>query len=134
MQITIETIAFPCNYVFMKCETPFTENSEKLLNLFKALGDKNRLNIFKHFCRSSQDGTNEKSVNDVKGCCDIDLSVVSRHLASLKKAGVLNAKKEGKNVFYSLNAKEIAKTLRELADSIENCCADESSNNSKEES
>ena len=106
----------------MKCDQKFNENSEKLLNLFKALGDKNRLNIFKFFCRCSSAGTQEKSVNDVKTCCDVDLSVVSRHLAALKKAGVLNAKKEGKHVFYSLNAKEIAKTLRELADSIENCC------------
>lgn len=127
----IAIIACSCNYVKMKRETTLKENSEKLLNLFKALGDKNRLNIFKHFCRSSRSGTTENSVNDVKGCCDIDLSVVSRHLAALKNAGVLNAKKEGKNVFYSLNAKEIAKTLRELADSIEECCPEK--NNKPEE-
>ena len=106
----------------MKCEITYKENSEKIQNLFKVLGDKNRFNIFKYFCRCSSSGTTENSVNDVKSCCDIDLSVVSRHLDALKKAGVLSAKKEGKNVFYSLNAKEIAKTLRELADSIENCC------------
>jgi ArsR family transcriptional regulator len=112
----------------MKCDTNFNVNSEKLLNLFKALGDKNRLNIFKYFCNCSDKGTNQNSVNDVKSCCDVDLSVVSRHLAALKKAGVLSAKKEGKNVFYSLNAKDIAKTLRELADSIENCCPDNQDN------
>jgi ArsR family transcriptional regulator, arsenate/arsenite/antimonite-responsive transcriptional repressor len=108
----------------MKCEIKTKTNTEKLLTLFKALGDKNRLNIFKHFCNCSLLGTKENSVNDVKECCDVDLSVISRHLAALKNAGVLNAKKEGKNVFYSLNGKEIAKTLRELADSIENCCPD----------
>ncbi|MBF0446538.1 MAG: helix-turn-helix transcriptional regulator [Magnetococcales bacterium] len=112
----------------MKCETNFIENSEKLLKLFKALGDKSRLNIFKYFCQCSLDGTQENSVNNIKSCCDIDLSVVSRHLAALKKAGVLNAKKEGKNVFYSLNAKGIATTLRELADSIESCCSDNTKN------
>ena len=117
----------------MKCKPTFNENSEVLLNLFKALGDKNRLNIFKYFCNSSLIGTQENSVNDIKNCCDIDLSVVSRHLAAMKQAGLLNAKKEGKNVFYSLNAKWIASTLRELADSVENCCP--SSNNfSQEES
>lgn len=107
----------------MKCKQIFKGKSESFLNLFKALSDRNRLNIFEYFCRCHQEGNLENSVKDVKSCCDIDLSVVSRHLASLKQAGVLNAKKEGKNVFYSLNAKEVAATLRELADSIEQCCS-----------
>jgi len=133
MQVSVDSYAYSCKYKQMECETTFKVNSEKLLNLFKALGDRNRLNIFKYFCRCSLAGTKENSVNEVRSCCDVDLSVVSRHLAALKKAGVLNAKKEGKNVFYSLNAKEIAKTLRELADSLENCCPDKI-NNPKEES
>ena len=78
-------------------------------------------------------GSTKSSVNDVKSCCDIDLSVVSRHLAVLKKAGVLSAKKEGKNVFYSLDGKSIASTLRDLADSIESCCSNET-NNTEEKS
>ena len=122
MQVFLDSYAYSCKYRLMKCETRFKANSEKLLTLFKALGDKNRLNIFKYFCSCSLEGTKENSVNQVQECCDVDLSVISRHLAALKNAGVLNAKKKGKNVLYSLNAKEIALTLRELADSIEQCC------------
>ncbi len=132
MQLLLDSFANTCKYVNMKCEITYKENSEKLQTLFKALGDKNRFNIFKYLCRCSLAGTKENSVNDVKSCCDIDLSVVSRHLAALKNAGVLSAKKEGKNVFYSLNAKEIAKTLRELADSIENCCQETTETNQEE--
>lgn len=133
MQIRLDSIAYICNYNQMKCKPTIFENSEEHLGLFKALGDKNRLNIFKYFCNCSLNGTQENSVNDIKTCCDIDLSVVSRHLAAMKQAGLLNAKKEGKNVFYSLNSKWIASTLRELADSVENCCAS-NNNNSQEES
>lgn len=108
----------------MKCKSKFSLNDDELVNLFKALGDKNRLSIFKHLCDCTLNGTTKSSVSDVNECCDIDLSVVSRHLATLKKAGVLKANKEGKQVLYSLNGKSLANTLRELADSIENCCGE----------
>jgi DNA-binding transcriptional ArsR family regulator len=55
----------------------------------------------------------------------VDLSVVSRHLGILKKSGVLKAEKKGKEVFYSINSKELVKSLRSIADFIENCCKEE---------
>lgn len=58
-------------------------------------------------------------MNDIKTCCDVDLSVVSRHLTVLKDAGVLSAEKKGKEVFYSLNGPELAGLLRKLADQID---------------
>ncbi|MBT3586087.1 MAG: helix-turn-helix transcriptional regulator [Halobacteriovoraceae bacterium] len=94
------------------------KSTEKLLAFFKALGEPNRLAIFNHLCGCRR----PESVGEVSSCCDVDLSVVSRHLGHLKKAGVLSAEKEGKQVFYSLNTAEIAQSLRDLADKIENCC------------
>jgi len=95
-------------------------NVEKLISLFKALSDENRMNMLTHLC-SCKGGLN---VGELSSCCDIDLSVVSRHLSKMKSAGVLRAQKEGKQVFYSLEKSEIAKQLRALADLIENssCC------------
>jgi len=94
----------------------------KLTSLFKALSDENRLAIISHLCHC---GTKCPDVNvgEISTCCDVDVSVVSRHLSKLKSAGVLRAQKKGKEVFYSLNGKEIAKQLRALADFIEksNC-------------
>lgn len=98
-------------------------NLENLSSLFKALSDVNRLNILNHICQCSEKGSGV-NVGDISQCCDVDLSVVSRHLSKMKAAGVLRAHKEGKEVFYSLEAKELAIQLRALADYIENsnCC------------
>jgi ArsR family transcriptional regulator len=92
-----------------------------ITSLFKALGDTNRMTIFDHLCNHSQDGTAALKVNEISSCCDVDLSVVSRHLSTLKKAGVLEASKKGKEVFYRLNGTELAKVLRALADYIDDC-------------
>ena len=87
--------------------------------MFKALGDANRLNIFRHLCDSSLEGEKTANVKEVSSCCDVDLSVVSRHLSILKDAGVVTAQKDGKEVFYTVNSKELAVKLREMADFLE---------------
>ncbi len=94
-----------------------------LSQFFKALAEPNRMSIFNHLCKCRT----KVNVNEVSSCCNVDLSVVSRHLSTLKKAGVLSAEKKGKEVFYSVDGKEIAKALRDLADKIEKhsqsgCC------------
>lgn len=96
-----------------------SKNFSKLTGLFKALSEPNRLNIFSHFCSSAALGTTEINVNDLQNCCDVDLSVVSRHLSVLREAGVLNSEKKGKEVLYSLNGSELVQLLRKLADQIE---------------
>lgn len=101
---------------------PFSISIKKwntISELFKALGAPHRLGLIMHLCSCSRQGTKELNVNEFKTCCDVDLSVISRHLAVLREANVLNANKKGKEVLYSLNGKELAKTLRELADFLE---------------
>ena len=88
---------------------------ERLCPLFKVLSDPNRISLLTKLC-----GCHKANVSELGQCCDIDTSVVSRHLSKLKGAGVLEATKEGKEVFYSLKGKELATLLRELADEIEN--------------
>jgi ArsR family transcriptional regulator len=96
-----------------------SKNFSKLTSLFKALGEPNRLAIFSHICSCSATGTKQTNVNDLKTCCDVDLSVVSRHLTVLKDAGLLTSEKKGKEVLYSLNGAELAQLLRKLADQVE---------------
>jgi ArsR family transcriptional regulator len=62
------------------------------------------------------------TVTKVAECCPTDISVVSRHLAVLRQAGVLAAEKRGKEVYYWLRSGELAETLRAIADTIECCC------------
>ncbi len=96
-----------------------TEEIEDLATLFKALSDENRMSIVSHLCQCRCKGA-KVNVGEISACCDVDMSVVSRHLSKLKAAGVLRAHKEGKEVFYRLNGKEIAKQLRALANYFEN--------------
>lgn len=99
------------------------KNISKFSNLFKVLSDPNRLNLVKQLCHCKS-----AKVSELSKCCSIDLSVVSRHLSKLKEAGILGATKEGKEVYYSLKAKDLATILRELADEIEkstDCCTKE---------
>ncbi len=87
-------------------------------SFFKALCDPNRIALLAGLSRSDEPQT----VQDIACCCNVDLSVVSRHLAKLKEAGILEAEKKGKEVHYSIKAPEVIQTLRAIANSLEACC------------
>jgi DNA-binding transcriptional ArsR family regulator len=92
---------------------------EELLShqLFKALADPNRIRLLlllAERCRTC-------SVGELAGCLTVDVSVVSRHLAMLRAAGVLKANKQGKEVHYALQYDHLAETLRGIGDAIVAC-------------
>ena len=86
--------------------------------LFKALCDPTRLTILARIAECGR----ELSVSQVASCCPIDISVVSRHLATLRDAGILSSRRRGKEVCYSLQAGPLIRTLRAIADEMERCC------------
>ncbi len=86
--------------------------------LFRALSDPTRLAILVRLAG----GGGEMTVSEVARCCPVDLSVVSRHLAVLREAGVVSAARRGKEVFYSIRFGELAGSLRAIADALEACC------------
>jgi ArsR family transcriptional regulator len=90
---------------------------------FKALSDTNRIAIVGWL--AGCDGP--RPVSRVNACCNVDLSVVSRHLAMLRDAGILTAERHGKEVRYSVRYSETAQTLRRIAEAIEACCPPEKS-------
>ena len=85
---------------------------------FKALCDPNRIGLLIRLAECRKPCT----VSEMAECCPVDISVVSRHLAILREAGILAARKQGKEVLYSVRSTELVSTLRELADAIEGCC------------
>lgn len=93
---------------------------DALLNpdLFKALGDPRRASITACIAKCGRGCT----VGEIAECCSVDLSVVSRHLAFLARAGVLEAQKRGRTVAYRVRYDEIARKLRSLADALDECC------------
>ena len=85
---------------------------------FKALCDPNRIALLGRLAKCRRPCT----VSELICCCEVDVSVVSRHLAMLRDAGVLRSEKRGKEVYYSVRYREMVGTLRTLADCIEACC------------
>ncbi len=95
---------------------------DALLNpeLFKALCDPTRVSLLACLAKCGR----ECSVSEVAECCNVDLSVVSRHLAQLADAGVLESSKRGRTVSYRVKFTDISGKLRALADAFDDCCPD----------
>ena len=86
--------------------------------LFKALGDPNRAILVAHLGEEGGSST----VTEASECCPVDVSVVSRHLRTLRDAGVVTAEKEGREVHYRVEHRELARRLREIANALDDCC------------
>jgi DNA-binding transcriptional ArsR family regulator len=86
--------------------------------LFKALSDPNRIALLAKLaeCRGGC------TVTEAATCCSVDLSVVSRHLRTLRDAGILQAARKGKEVRYRVRGVELARTLRAMAETLSACC------------
>lgn len=87
-------------------------------DFFKALSDPTRLVLLACIAKCAR----PCSVGEVAQCCSVDLSVVSRHLSLLESVGILEARKKGRTVHYSVRFAHITGTLRALADSFDRCC------------
>lgn len=95
--------------------------------LFKALCDPTRVRLLGCLIKCGR----ACSVGEVAECCDVDFSVVSRHLQLLHRSGVVTMRKEGRTVSYEVAYQAISRTLRELAGAIEShspraCCGGDS--------
>lgn len=86
--------------------------------LFKAFSDPTRVSLVACIAKCGR----ACSVGEVAECCSVDFSVVSRHLALLARAGVLEATKQGRSVSYRVRYADVCRSLRELADALEECC------------
>lgn len=76
---------------------------EDLLSLFKALSDETRLRILKLLEHG------ELCVCDIVAAIDTIQPKVSFHLSTLREAGLIKDRKEGKWVHYSLNDSDVFK-------------------------
>ena len=90
-------------------------------DFFKALGDPTRVAIMVHV--SSCCGS--RTVGEISDQFPVSTSVVSRHLAILRDAGILKAERKGKEVFYTVRWEKLVRALRCIADAIESCCGSE---------
>lgn len=82
--------------------------------LFKAIGEPTRAKLLACLVKCGR----PCSVTEVAECCSIDFSMVARHLAALARAGLLEARKEGRSVWYQARAAELSAQFHELGDAI----------------
>lgn len=91
------------------------------VDLFRALGDPTRVRLLACLAKCAR----ACAVGEIAACCSVDLSVVSRHLAVLERAGALESSKHGRVVSYRVRYGEVAQRLRSLAEALERCCPDD---------
>lgn len=85
-------------------------------DLYSALGNPIRSKLI--ICLSQK----PKNVTELINNCGLAQSAVSQHLTKLKNSGVVEAKKNGKEVFYSLRYKkaaDIAKLMMSLEKEVD---------------
>jgi ArsR family transcriptional regulator len=77
----------------------------ELITVFKALSDETRLRIIKLLERG------ELCVCDITAALDMVQPKVSFHLSTLKEAGLIKDRKQGKWIHYSLNEKDLFRRM-----------------------
>ena len=82
---------------------PEREELERLLEVFKLLGDITRTQILWVLDK------NEMCVCDIANVLNMTKSSISHQLAILRSAGIVNFRREGKEVYYSLDDFHITK-------------------------
>ncbi len=85
---------------------------------FRALCDPSRLGILADLVEAGE----PRTVGGIARDLPVDVSVVSRHLALLREAGIVAAEKRGREVYYTVRYQDLATTLRAIADAIHDCC------------
>ena len=82
----------------------------ELSDLFKILSDENRLRIVLRVCYEG-----EQNVTDLCQYVQLPQPLVSHHLARLREAGVLQTRREGKHIYYSLRRDRFVQLMSMLA-------------------
>ncbi len=91
---------------------PDERNFQKAAELFQLISDPTRLKILWLLCHC------EVCVNNIGAAVDMSSPAVSHHLRLLKQAGLLDARREGKEMYYKLSQRAEAQLLHKSVDDI----------------
>ena len=81
-----------------------------LQNTLRALADPTRRTILNLLKKGSL------PAGEIAACFDMSVPAVSKHLAVLKEAGLVRDRREGKYIYYELNASVLEEVLLWLND------------------
>ena len=85
---------------------------EIIADLFKQLGDSNRVRIFWLLCHC------EECVTDIAAMIEMSSPAVSHHLRPLKTCGLITSRREGKEVYYKAATTTDAQPLHHMIETI----------------
>ena len=88
------------------------KNPVNPITFAKALADETRQKIMSLCC------CKWLSVGEIVEALHVSQPTVSHHLSILRSAGLVDSRREGKQVFYSLNQEKIADACCQLADNF----------------
>jgi DNA-binding transcriptional ArsR family regulator len=84
------------------------DRARKASEMLKALSHENRLLIL---CLLSE---GEKSVSELEEIMDMPQAAVSQQLARLRLDGMVNARRDGRNIYYSIASEEVSSVIETL--------------------
>jgi ArsR family transcriptional regulator len=87
-------------------DRPLPEIWRRAVRLFSALGDEHRQRILLSFAPRER-----LNVGQLVSVSPLSRSAVSHHLKILREAGVLNSRKEGKEVYFWINKEYVEECL-----------------------
>jgi ArsR family transcriptional regulator, arsenate/arsenite/antimonite-responsive transcriptional repressor len=90
---------------------------DELMEFFRAFSDETRQKIILS-CFSEK----EICVNDIARQFTLSRPTISHHLNLMKRAKLLNSRKEGKEVYYSVNKAYIIHLLEAFTNALKACC------------
>ena len=77
-------------------------NNDTYIKFFKALANEERIEIIKLLKKNG-----EMFAQDIERHFYLEQSTTSHHLNMLKKAGITKSRKDGRKVFYSIDANSL---------------------------
>lgn len=77
----------------------------KVANLYKVIGNAYRLQIVTLLLKG------EKNVSELNQSVKVSQPALSQHLSKLKKAGILGARREQRQIFYYINNPHVIRIL-----------------------
>lgn len=92
---------------------PPTEETERMAELFKAFGDGTRLRILLALSAA------EVCVCDLSAALNMTPSAISHQLSLLKRRRLIQSRRDGKSVFYSLADDHVHSIIRQGREHIE---------------
>ena len=84
-------------------------SADKASNLMKVMANADRLMLL---CQLSQ---GQKSVGELESILDIRQPTLSQQLTVLRESALVNTRREGKNIFYSISSQSALAVMRVLS-------------------